>query len=311
MQTTRRFGSHTVEISRPDKIFFPQAKISKGELIDYYERIADTMLPYVKRRIVTMHRFPNGVKGKSFYQKDVPDYFPHWISTVTVEKENGSLTQLMIQDSATLVYLASQACITPHIWLSRADRRHHPDRMIFDLDPSDENFTTVRAAARALHKLLEQLCLVSFVMTTGSRGLHVVVPLDRKAEFDVVRKFAGQVADIIVAHDPRRFTTEVRKNKRRGRVFIDTLRNAYAQHAVAPYAVRAKPEAPVAMPLDWHELNADLHPRKYTIRNAFRRLTQKRDPWRAMTQHACSLTKPQQRLAALVQEYEEQSPNVS
>ncbi|HXV80558.1 MAG TPA: non-homologous end-joining DNA ligase [Candidatus Binatia bacterium] len=285
---TKRYGPYSIEIFNAGKVFFPDCGITKGEIVDYYDRVAETMLPHVRGRIVTMRRFPNGITGKSFYQKEVPDYFPEWIERVEVKKEDGKLVQLVIENAATLVYLANQACITPHVWLSRAVSRDRPDRLIFDLDPSDSDFGPVRDGARELREMLQQAGLHPYLMTTGSRGLHVVVPLDESASFDEARKFAQRVAEDLAARDPKHFTVEQRKAKRKGRIFLDTLRNAYAQHGVAPYAVRAKPGAPVATPVDWKELGS-IEPQKYTVKNIFQRLSQKTDPWKGIGRHASSI----------------------
>lgn len=306
-KTAKRSGnrkqSHAFEISNADKVLFPDNGITKGDLIDYYERVSDVMLPHVRGRIVTMRRYPDGIEGKSFFQKDVPDYFPAWIETVAVRKEGGELRQAIIEDAATLRYLANQACIEIHVWPSRADRPDHPDRMIIDLDPQADDFGLVRKAARAVRNVLEDVGLPAYVMTTGSKGLHVVSPLDRKANFDETRDFAGSVARLVAARDTKSFTVEQRKNKRRGRVFIDYLRNAYAQHGIAPYSVRARPGAPVATPLAWEELGgAKLNARKYAIQNVFRRLSQKHDPWQDIFRHASSLAKAQRRLAEVVED---------
>jgi bifunctional non-homologous end joining protein LigD len=168
--------------------------------------------------------------------------------------------------------------------------------MIFDLDPSGDDFTPVRDAASTLGDLLRELGLEPYLMTTGSRGLHVTVPLDREADFDRVRAFARRIADHLAGLEPDRWTTEQRKNKRRGRLFLDTMRNAYAQTGVAPYALRARPGAPVATPLHWSELDAHLHPRKYHARNLFRRLAQKRDPWKDIDESARGLDRAEVRL---------------
>jgi bifunctional non-homologous end joining protein LigD len=305
MTERRRYGRQAVEISNPDRIFFPDAGITKGDLIDYYERVADIMLPHVGGRAVMMRRFPDGLGGEGFYQKEVPDYFPDWIRTVEVKKEGGRLTQLVIENAATLVYLANQACIDPHVWLSRVDRPDHPDRMIFDLDPAGSDFSAVRSAARAFGEILRDLRLEPFVMTTGSRGLHVAVPLDRRADFDTVRAFAREVAEVVVSRDPERLTTEQRKNKRRGRLFVDIQRNAYAQTAVAPYAVRPQPGAPVATPLEWEELgDRTLRSQRYTLKNLFRRLERDGDPWKHIARHASSLREAQRRLKDVVADAE-------
>jgi bifunctional non-homologous end joining protein LigD len=294
--STRRHGSRSFEASNEDKTFFPDGTV-KGELIDYYERIARFMLPHVRGRVVAMHRFPDGIEGKSFYQKEVPEYFPDWIETVEVEKEGGKLRQLTIEHAATLGYLANQGCVEIHVWPSRSDRPRHPDRMILDLDPSTDDFAAVRAAARAARDLLEQAGLAAYPMTTGSRGLHVVSPLDREAEFDAVHRFAARIAGLVADGDPERFTVEQRKRDRGDRVFIDYLRNGYAQHGVAPYSVRARPGAPVATPLDWDEVaDPKLTAQRYTLRNIFRRLAQKDDPWKGIARRASSLDASRRRL---------------
>jgi bifunctional non-homologous end joining protein LigD len=287
---TLRMGSYAVALSHEEKIFFPDDGITKGDLIEYYRRVADTMLPHVRGRPLAMQRCPDGIGGEQFLQKEVPDYFPDWISRVTVEKEGGTVTQVVCENAATLVYLANQACVTPHVWLSRADAPRRPDRLIFDLDPSDHDFEPVRRAARALGDLLRELGLEPFVMTTGSRGAHVVTPLDRGADFDVARGFARDVADLLAQRSPDTLTTEVRKDKRGGRLFLDTARNAYAQTGVAPYAVRARAGAAVATPLDWAELgDGAVAAQSYRIENVFRRLGQKADPWQDIARHAAGL----------------------
>jgi len=294
---TLRFGRYTVEVSSLDKVLFPDAGVTKGDLIDHYRAVADRMLPFLRDRPVSMQRFPDGIAADGFYQKEAPDYFPAWIRRVTVEKEGGTVDHVVCDNEATLVYLANQACITPHVWLSRADEIHRPDRMIFDLDPADDDFELVRFAARELRELLHEVGLDPYVMTTGGRGLHVVVPLDRSADFDAVRAFARDVAETLAGRHDDRLTTETRKSKRRGRLFLDYLRNAYAQTGVPPYAVRPRPGAPVAVPLDWGEVSdSDLRGDAYNTRNVRARLARKDDPWKGMSRHARSLTAPRRKL---------------
>jgi len=300
-KATLKIDAYTVKLTNTNKVFFPDDGITKGDLIDYYHRIAETMLPYVKGRPLMMHRFLHGIKGEGFYQKEVGDYFPEWVKRVKMKKHGGSEDYAVCDNAATLVFLAEQDCITPHVWLSRIDQPENPDLLIFDLDPSDGDFEPVRRAALSLRDLLSTLRLAVFVKTTGSRGLHVVVPLDRAADFDQVRTFAEDVARLVAGRDPDHLTVEQRKDKRRGRVYIDTLRNSYGQTAVAPYAVRAKPGAPVATPLDWGELkNLELNSQSYTMTNIFRRLGQKGDPWDNMWHEPCSLNEPRRRLKAIV-----------
>jgi bifunctional non-homologous end joining protein LigD len=287
---TMTIGGQEVEVSNLDKVLFPEIGLTKGDLIDYATRIADAALPHLSGRPLTMQRFPDGIADEGFYQKDVPDYFPDWIDRVELDKENGTVTHVVANRAATLVYLANQACITLHAALSRADRINFPDRLVFDLDPSDDDFDKVRFAALKIREALEAAQLVSFVQTTGSRGLHIVVPLDRSAPFDDVRAFAHVVGRHMAREHPDELTVEHRKSERGNRVFIDYLRNAYGQTSVAPYSVRARSGAPIATPLDWPEVEDDrLDPRKFSVGNIFRRLGQKDDPWHDIAEHAQSL----------------------
>jgi bifunctional non-homologous end joining protein LigD len=284
----------TVKLTRPDKVLFPTDEITKADLVDYYGRVAEAMVPHLRGRPLMLQRFPDGIDEDAIVQQAAPDYFPDWVRRAEMAKRGGTVRHVVCEDTATLAYLAGQACITPHRWLSRIDHPDHPDLVVFDLDPSgsdpEESFSTVRAAARSIGAVLESSGLVPFVQTTGSRGLHVVAPLDRGADFDAVRAFSRAVADVVAADDPQHLTTEQRKQKRHGRVYIDTMRNAYAQTAVAPYAARARPGAPVATPIDWRELSGkEMGPQRFTIRSVIRRLAQRNDPWTDLDGHAASL----------------------
>lgn len=295
---TITIDEHSIALSNLDKVLFPKTDLTKGDLVDYYQRIANVALIYYHERPLTMQRFPDGIEQEGFFQKEVPDYFPEWISRVELKKENGTVKYVIAQNAATLVYLANQGCITPHLSLSRQDKPNHPDRLIFDLDPSDDDFKKVQRAASKLKDLLDALELGSFVQTTGSRGLHVVLPLDRTADFDAAREFAHAFAECLAQNYPEELTVEQRKSKRGDRVFLDYLRNAYGQTAVAPYAVRALEGAPVATPLNWDEVSAaDLSPQKYTIKNIFRRLAQTEDPWSEIGQRGSSIDTARKQLS--------------
>lgn len=304
MSETIELDGRRIELANLEKVFFPDEGITKGELVDYYRRVAETMLPHVRDRPVSMQRFPDGLADEGFYQKNLPGHFPDWIESATLEKvEGGEVTYVLCQDAATLVYLANQAAVTLHVWPSRRDRPRSPDRIIFDLDPPEAGeggFELVKEAARTLRDLLEELELAPFVMTTGSRGLHVVVPLERRQEFDPVRDFARRVAGLVAHREPNRFTTAHRKAKRAGRLYLDVGRNAYGQTGAAPYSVRGRPGAPVAAPLEWEELaHADLGPRTYTVGNLFRRLGQRDDPWKEIVDAARPLGGARQALEEL------------
>jgi bifunctional non-homologous end joining protein LigD len=287
-----------VKISNPDKVLFPEDGITKAELVEYYRQIGPVMLKHIRDRPVMMQRFPDGIHGDGFIQQQIPEYFPDWIHRVTVRKERGTVTHAMCNNVASLVYMANQACITLHAWLSRADRIDYPDQMIFDLDPSGDDFDEVRASALSLREIVGALGLASFVKTTGLFGAHVVVPLDRSATFDEVRAFAREVSDELVIRSPQRWTTELRKEKRGGRLLVDIMRNAYGQTAVAPYAVRAFAGAPVAMPLTWRDIERGaVGPRTFTIRNVSEYLHTNGDPWNGMARRARSIGLARRRLA--------------
>ena len=282
-----RVGNREVRITHREKVLFPRDGITKGDLIDYYHRVSGVMLPHLRGRPVSMQRFPDGIEEHGFYHKDAPYYFPDWIRRVPLEKQGGGVVDYVIcDDAATLVYLANQNCITPHVFLSRTDRIDAPDRLIFDLDPTGDDFSKVIEGAKALREELAAHGLIPFVMTTGSRGLHVTAPLDRTADFDEARAFAQGIARTLVERHPDRYTLEQRISKRGKLLFLDTLRNSYAATAVPPYAVRPKPGASVATPLDWAELDDPrLTPQRYTLRNLFERLDARGDPWAEIDRH--------------------------
>jgi bifunctional non-homologous end joining protein LigD len=296
---SRKVGRRIIEITHPDRVLFPKDRITKADLVDYYARVAEVMVPHLRDRPLSQHQFPGGIEGGSFWKKQIPDHFPEWIGRVKVDTEKGPQVQILGNDAATLAYLANQNCITPHVWLSRADHLDRPDQITFDLDPPGEDFAPVRDAALALREILDGLGLVPFAKTTGSKGLHVTAPLDRKADFEETRAFAHAVARILAEGDPDRLTMEVRKAKRRGRVFIDIGRNAYGQTAVPPYAVRARDGAPVATPLEWDEVPGLRSARTFTLRNLFRRLSRRSDPWGGMGRRARSLGRAAERLQRL------------
>jgi bifunctional non-homologous end joining protein LigD len=275
-------------ITHPEKVLFPDDGITKGDLVAYYRSVAETMLPLLRDRPVSMTRFPDGITKNGIVQKNVPAYFPDWITRARVRKEGGSLQQVVCDKPATIVYLANQACIELHAFLSRLDHIDEPDQLIFDLDPPDAGrFGDVRVCALRLRDLLTgELGLPAFVKTTGGRGLHIHVPLNAREDFDTVREFAREVAGLLAARNPDLVTTEQRKDKRGARIYADIMRNAYAQLAVAPYSVRARPGAPVATPLSWDELDDEgLHPGQFTLRTVPDRIREagwKGGPWTGM-----------------------------
>jgi bifunctional non-homologous end joining protein LigD len=290
-----------VEVTHPDRVVFPADGITKGELVDYYGEVADTMLPHLKGRALTVQRFPRGIGEQGWVQQDFADSLPDWMGRVEVKKEDGgTVVHPVAERPEALRWLANQNCVTLHVWQSRRQRLDNPDRLVFDLDPSDSDFAVVRATARTVAGVLDDLGLACYVQTTGSRGLHVVTPLRPDTDFDAARQFARGVAEVVAADDAEHRTVEARKNKRGDRVYLDIMRNAYAQTAVAPYSVRARRGAPVATPLEWDELDArGLRADRFTIGDIPKRLAGRPDPWAGMFRHARSLTGPARRLAKL------------
>ena len=305
--TKLKAGRKTIELSNVGKVLFPDDGITKGDLAGYYRGVAGLMLPLLRDRPVSMTRFPDGITAHAIVQKNVPAYFPDWITRARVRKEGGSLQQVVIDKAATLVYLAGQACIEVHAFLSKLDRVREPDQLIFDLDPPDDHrFGDVRVCALRLRELLtDELRLPSFVKTTGGKGLHVHVPLNPTEEFDAVREFARQVADLLAARNPGLVTTEQRKDKRGPRIYADLMRNAYAQLAVAPYSVRARPGAPVATPLTWDEVEDEgLSPGQFTIRTLPGRIRETRPaagPWAGMARRRTGLARARTSLRRLAE----------
>jgi bifunctional non-homologous end joining protein LigD len=296
MSVTIEANGRSIKVSRPDKALFP-CGITKLDLARHYEAVGDTMVHHIADRPLTLERYPDGIEAQRIMQKRASAYFPRWIARVTVPKKGGSVEHVRAAEPATLVYLADQACITMHATLSRRDVLQRPDRLVLDLDPSVVAPAEVRRAARLIGDLLRELGLVPWAMTTGSRGYHVVVPLQRRLGFDDVRAFARDLAAIAESREPKLFTTEPRKANRGDRVLIDVMRNGYAQTSVAPYAVRPRPGAPVATPLHWDELS-DRRTRadRWTIKTIGERLDREGDPWTDIAASPVTLTAARRRL---------------
>jgi bifunctional non-homologous end joining protein LigD len=296
-ETSFKVGAHEIKITHPEKMLFPDDGITKTEFVDYYRQIARFMVPHLKGRPAVMFRVYDDIRGQGHYQQEIMQSAPDWIPRITVKKEGGTITHPVCNNGAALVYLANQDCITIHTWLSRDKKPDFPDQMIFDLDPSGDDFEPVRQGAFQLKKLLDGLGLISFIKTTGSHGLHVVVPLNGDENFETVRSFAQQAAAIMVRDKPQKYTMEQRKDKRQDRLFIDILRNAYGHIAVAPYAVRVHAGAPVAAPLFWEELKEpSLNSRSFNIRNILGHIKKTGNPWKDIGRVTQSLSEARRKL---------------
>jgi len=293
--------SHKTELTHKDKILFPESGITKQEVFLYYEAIADYMLPYLKDRPLTMQRFPKGIGEEGFFQKNASLHFPDWIQTEEVRKVGGWVNHVICNSKETLLYLVNQYVITFHISLSTIDNIEYPDRLIFDLDPPKGDFSLAIDGARELRNLLEnELGFKAFLMTTGSKGLHVVIPLKQKESFNEVHAFAKEISTYISLKNPNKFTTAIRKVKREGRLYIDFLRNSYGQTSVAPFSVRAIENAPVAVPIYWEELDdAQLNAQFCTIKNVLERLETIENPWKDFKTNAKNISDAKEKLGVL------------
>jgi bifunctional non-homologous end joining protein LigD len=288
-----RAGRRDVALSHPDKVLFPDG-FTKADLAAYYRDVAAVMLPHVKDRPISLQRFNSGIERGGFFQKDLPKGAPDWVKRIEVPKKGGTVCHALVTEPATLVWFANINAITPHVSTARADRLERPDRIVWDLDPSGEDeFGLVRRTALELGEVLRAAGCEPFAMTTGSRGVHVVVAVRRRYGYDEIRDAALAVAEAVVARHPGDLTTAFRKEKRQGRLFVDVNRNGWAMTAVPPYAVRPRPGAPVATPLHWEELeDPELTPDRWTITSMAARLDGDGDPWAGIAKTAGALPRP-------------------
>jgi bifunctional non-homologous end joining protein LigD len=287
-------------ITHPDKILFPGDEITKGELAAYYEAIAPLMLPHIRGRPITMERFPSGIGQPGFMQKDVSRGFPEWLQRVEVPKKGGSVHHPLANDAKSLLWIANQNCVTPHVWTSRAPKLYQPDVCVFDLDPSVDDPNAVAQAAVWVRDLLEELDLPSWAKTSGSKGYHVVVPLDGKLGFDEVAGFAHAAGAVLTQRHPEALTQEFSKSERRGRIYVDSGRNGYSATFAAPYAVRARPGAPVSAPCTWREIERrEVSPQGIKLRDMAGRIADVGDLWAGIAKRRRSLRRAIERVRRL------------
>jgi bifunctional non-homologous end joining protein LigD len=286
-------------ITHPDKILFPEDGITKGELAAYYETIAPAMLPHIRGRPITMERFHRGIGEKGFFQKDVSKGFPEWLERVEVQKKGGTVHHPIVTDTRSLLWLANQNSITPHVWIARVPDLRRPDICVFDLDPSEDQPEVLRSAAFALRDLLLELGLESWVKTSGSKGFHIAVPLDGSADYGEVEGFAHAAGTLLVRRDPKHLTQEFSKADRGDRILVDTGRNAYHATFAAAYAVRAKPGAPVSAPCTWEEIENGTGPESFLLRGMADRVSLQGDLWSEMLLRRQALTPAMERLRRL------------
>jgi len=274
-----------VRLSNPDKVLYPEQGITKQDLAAYYLAVADHMMPHVARRPITLVRCPTGRQKKCFYQRHAGSGVPAELSQVDISGFEESGAYLYINDAKGLVALVQMGVLEIHPWNAHVDRPDRPDQVIFDLDPGEGlEFADVVGAAHDLREALTGIDLASFVKTTGGKGLHVVVPIERRAEWPAVKAFARSFAEGLATKEPGRFLTRISIAERRGKIFIDYLRNDPTSTAVAPYSTRSRPGAPVSTPLAWDELTPSLDPAGFNLATVPGRLAAlAADPWAGMT----------------------------
>jgi bifunctional non-homologous end joining protein LigD len=279
-----------IEISHPEKIMFPEDGITKGELAAYYERVAPIMLPHIRGRPITMERFHRGIGEKGFFQKNLAKP-PRFVTTVPVPKKDGVVNYPIVSDEQGIVWMANQNSITPHVWTSRAPDLMHPDLCVFDLDPADDDPGRLRQAALLVRSVLSAHGFESWIKTSGSKGFHIAIPLDRTADYGAVARFGHAIGRELVERDPKNFTQEFYKAERGGRILIDTGRNEFGATYAAPYAVRPRHGAPISAPCSWDEVESgQIAPAGITLRSISDRLKRFGDIWGAIHERPQNLT---------------------
>jgi len=266
----------TVKLSSPDRVLFPDDGITKGDVFAYYEQVANTLVPHLRDRPFTMKRYPHGITGEVFFQKQAPKHLPDWIPTRqfrTWRREGGSrlVDFALVNSPEAVLFMVQNNCIDMNAWYSRVDKPHRPDFVLFDLDPPDGGFELAIEVAQLIRELLDDVGLPGYVKTSGADGIHVVAPIARRATFEQTYAFAEQASRLLEQRHPGKVTTEWLKKKREG-VLVDHRQNGWGKTIASVYSVRPKPGAPVSTPLHWDELTPGVRPRDFSMEVALGRI---------------------------------------
>ena len=289
-----RIGKHVVAITNRKKIYWPEEGFTKGDLIDYYDKMADHILPHLKGRCLSLKRNPNGINDKGFYHKDAGENAPSYVDVFQVKSESNNkiIDYIVCNNKATLLYVANLGCIEINPWSSTTKKIGHPTWMVIDIDPSDKNkFTEVVDTALAVKMVLDKAGVSSYCKTSGASGLHVYVPLKNKYEYATVRDFAHIIASLVQEQLPGITTLERSLSKRGPKIYIDYLQNSAGQTLASVYSVRPVPGASVSTPLEWKEVNHRLSPVQFTIENIFQRIKKKGDLFSPVLNESNSIDK--------------------
>ena len=283
-------------------MFWPVEGYTKGDLIEYYRAVARWLLPYLRNRPVVLTRFPDGIDGKSFYQKDAPEFAPAWMRTVGIWSEDTQreIRYFVCDDEESIIYIANMGSIPLHIWASRVGSLELPDWCVIDLDPKEAPFSDVIRSALVLRRICESAGMPSYVKTTGKTGLHILLPLGRQCTYEQSRMLGELLARLVIRELPESTTITRHVSRRGDKVYLDYLQNRHGQLIVAPFSVRPLPGASVSMPLVWDEVNESLDPRAFTIRTAVERMERMGvDPVVGVLDDKPDLAKVLERLATL------------
>ncbi len=273
-------GGISVPISNLDKVYWPESGLRKYDLIDYYLKIADTILPFLKDRPQNLHRHPNGITEEGFYQKDTAGIFPHWLESTKIfsKHNNKELEYIMCQNEASLIYMANLGCIEINPWNSRVQNLLNPDFTVIDIDPSEKTtFEQVIEVAQVAHEVLDKAKITGYAKTSGSSGIHIYIPLGAKYTYDEARDFTKILCYFINEQLPDLTSMERNVKKRKGKIYLDFLQNRKGQTLAAPYCARPKPGATVSAPLEWDEVKPGLDMRDFTIKTMPDRIEKKPD----------------------------------
>lgn len=288
-----------VKITNSDKVFWPKEKYTKGDLAKYYEEISDLILPYLKDRPESLRRYPDGIDGQSFFQKDFTYKLPEFVDSIKIQSDTEDVNYIICNNKKTLLYMVNLGCIDINPWNSRTKNLDNPDYVIFDLDPEDIGFDKVVDAAVEIRKALEDLDIVSYPKTSGATGIHIYVPTGGKYSYDQVKQFAEIIVNIVNGRNPE-YTSVLRSPSKRNRmVYLDFLQNRVGQTLAAPYSVRAKPGATVSAPLKWNEVTHKLSPKDFTIKNILKRVDREGDLWKSVLGPGIDLKKVLDKLSEI------------
>ena len=302
-RSIKKVNGNEVIVSNLDKVYWPEEKYTKGDLIKYYEKISTFILPYLRGRPESLHRHPHGIDGNSFYQKDASDLnLPDWVGSKMIYSgsEKRKIKYLLCENPATLIYLANLGCIELNPWNSRKEKLEFPDYTVIDLDPHETDFKNVINVAKAAKKILDKIGVKGFVKTSGATGLHIYIPLKAEYGYDQARGFCHLINMAINRELPKITSLERSPEKRRGLVYLDYLQNIKGQTLASVYSVRPRAQAPVSAPLRWEELKTGLRPENFNIKNIFLRLNKYGDLWEGLLEENTDMSEALEKLQYLL-----------